>query len=817
MKKVIILLASLSVLATIGGCRKDIEPAVAPTGSNIVISADISGVDIKASKTAFKAGDTLGMWVVPYSNSTTNTPSDLRPSGNYVDNVKYKHDGITFNATADVFYPSAVAKVDLYAVYPYSGAMSAKVGNTMTDPKAYAWAVKQKQIHADSIVLSDILTAFFGAAVQGGTPALDFKHRLSQVLVKFNVPKEYKDKAVKGVKLVEVIGVRLKSTVNIVDTAAAPIVGTDDALNPKADITAFQSSKPAAAAADGDYVYEAIVVPQTIGSGSSVVRITLDVTGLGDVLFDCKISADHDYLPKYSTTINVNIVGQQAIVLNNNDITISGWQKTTDITGGTIKLCRMIFNVIDNGSVANFDKAKAAKLTIDGKEYPGTVTYNAADGQYIIEYDQTGVWGGRLQKIELTDGATTPATILAEQTLFDDGFQIKGDPTSDAYATVIGTIVFNSSANIQILNSATETLVDNSAKAANCYVIKADEAVIFNAKVKGNGTAANLATTSVKIVWQGAANGGLSNGGNLVLNNNKNIAYDAASGKVTVAANNVNGNAVVGAYDVSNNLLWSWHIWVSPTALNAMTAHVYGAKFTEANGAGISILDRNLGATSAVGTLGYVQSGGMLYQWGRKDPFAGAANATGAVKIYDDKGNAVNYKVVVNALDNSATTDATTLFYSTLAGKDWTVKNDNLWASSNKGTSTLPKDNKGAKSLTDPCPAGYRVATGGADSEGTWGELGSNGTVHSGWTGTGTVNAGYNFAANMLAGNPWYAAAGYRTQSGITGAGTMGVVWSSSVPAAGEDALGLQFTQQKVNSNANINRSAACAVRCVQE
>ncbi len=67
------------------------------------------------------------------------------------------------------------------------------------------------------------------------------------------------------------------------------------------------------------------------------------------------------------------------------------------------------------------------------------------------------------------------------------------------------------------------------------------------------------------------------------------------------------GNAVVAAKDESGKILWSWHIWMT----DQPQEHIY------INDAG-TLMDRNLGATSAAPDE---YSVGLMYQWGRKDPF----------------------------------------------------------------------------------------------------------------------------------------------------------------------------------------------------
>ena len=88
--------------------------------------------------------------------------------------------------------------------------------------------------------------------------------------------------------------------------------------------------------------------------------------------------------------------------------------------------------------------------------------------------------------------------------------------------------------------------------------------------------------------------------------------------KVNIISSSKSGNAVIAAYSgehQTGNILWSWHIWV--TDYNPDT----GKTCTIINTAGASytFMDRDLGATTS--TPGLSTTLGLLYQWGRKDPF----------------------------------------------------------------------------------------------------------------------------------------------------------------------------------------------------
>jgi len=97
------------------------------------------------------------------------------------------------------------------------------------------------------------------------------------------------------------------------------------------------------------------------------------------------------------------------------------------------------------------------------------------------------------------------------------------------------------------------------------------------------------------------------------------------------------GNAVVAAFDQNNNILWSWHLWLSdePSVVDLGPTHSAADNYDYE----YSIMDRNLGATyhpsssefssgalsgsDAVKNANALASLGLYYQWGRKDPVQG--------------------------------------------------------------------------------------------------------------------------------------------------------------------------------------------------
>lgn len=176
------------------------------------------------------------------------------------------------------------------------------------------------------------------------------------------------------------------------------------------------------------------------------------------------------------------------------------------------------------------------------------------------------------------------------------------------------------------------------------------------------------------------------------------------------------GNAVIAVYDSQRKILWSWHIWVTDKPKDV----VY-----EVNGNDVVLLDRNLGATHAGvpetdSTM--LETYGLYYQWGRKDPSMGPKEirylpqSTETSSYYDYYGIMWNYAGIVNlaqptvrdGVENPMYLLMPTDFSMTTYQYDWLYTNvDNLWGDYDH-TATESTSNR-QKTIYDPCPFGYMV------------------------------------------------------------------------------------------------------------
>ena len=158
-----------------------------------------------------------------------------------------------------------------------------------------------------------------------------------------------------------------------------------------------------------------------------------------------------------------------------------------------------------------------------------------------------------------------------------------------------------------VKDEAEVTVIPNTfTSPANCYIVTKAGMYAFKA-VKGNSSESVGSVASAEVLWESFGTHETPEVGDLV----KDVSYK--DGEITFTATDRKGNAVIAAKDVAGNILWSWHIW--------MTDQPKEQEYY--NNAG-TVMDRNLGAISA--TPGDVGALGLIYQWGRKDPFLGSSS-----------------------------------------------------------------------------------------------------------------------------------------------------------------------------------------------
>lgn len=236
---------------------------------------------------------------------------------------------------------------------------------------------------------------------------------------------------------------------------------------------------------------------------------------------------------------------------------------------------------------------------------------------------------------------------------------------------------------------------------ANSFIVSEPGFYTFKA-TKGKTTELVSSIASVEVLWESFGTDVAPSKGNIV----SQAYYKDGQVYFKTPATLNDGNAVIAAQDASHNILWSWHIWVcngwDPTA----TAQKYYNKISGGISFG-AVMDRNLGATSAA--IDDLKSHGLLYQWGRKDPFLGWNGVeVGPGGPPERAASTLDWPSQVVSDENTGTIEyaiahPTTIIYSTNHSNnaDWyyspvkDVTDDTRWNEK--------------KDLYDPCPAGWTL------------------------------------------------------------------------------------------------------------
>ena len=174
---------------------------------------------------------------------------------------------------------------------------------------------------------------------------------------------------------------------------------------------------------------------------------------------------------------------------------------------------------------------------------------------------------------------------------------------------------------------------------------------------------------------------------------------------LTVPLTGAKGNAVIALWSVNKEnarekIIWSFHIWVSE--VNDVACSTSAGSY--------SILDRNIGATSIDGSL---NSFGVNYQWGRKDPFPRDFNTQSGTSANGDllkMAERASSTTVAYSITNPDT--RVTYTQNNASGAKWLpISLNGLWGYDGvHGDSGEAKAVKSTvKTVYDPCPEGYKV------------------------------------------------------------------------------------------------------------
>lgn len=363
-------------------------------------------------------------------------------------------------------------------------------------------------------------------------------------------------------------------------------------------------------------------------------------------------------------------------------------------------------------------------------------------------------------------------------------------PAKGADATWSGSITVTAKTNNggELTNKISVAVKESEifAAPANCFIAsKPGQRYMFDATIKGNKPSETISPASAKLLWV-TAKGGV---GHVSLEDG-NIYFATADEETLTEA-----NALVAALDDDDNILWSWHIWCTDLDLT-VDAVEFG---------GMTVMNRNLGAfdTSDASAEEALASYGLLYQWGRKDPFVSGKewDSTTQYPMYDAKDKYVEFSAEETSATigkiEYATANPTVFIKGTKDSDfDWlfAARNNTLWGNAYTGTSGVTAE-KGTKSIYDPCPAGWMVAP-----PKTWASFTEDGETASD-PDKFNVEKGYEYGWTFTAGEGgiYFPAAGRR---GFTSGNISNVIKDEfSDPEVQGDPVGFYWSNSNSASN----------------
>ena len=284
------------------------------------------------------------------------------------------------------------------------------------------------------------------------------------------------------------------------------------------------------------------------------------------------------------------------------------------------------------------------------------------------------------------------------------------------------------------------------------------------------------------------------------------------------------GNVLIGVRkkeDKNTEYLWSWHLWITDYNPEYTRAWQTGKYTYEVEGGHVNryegdiweskykdkyIMDRNLGATSADPQKGFDATCGLVYQYGRKDPFP-ISNV-----FYDINGNEIKptpKNVVTDKAYIYASVNSPATFFGYATG-NWVKDNlysGNIWNNPNWNKSST-------KSLFDPCPPGwtipeteiFKVLFKVYSMAGAGTEPNVNGGFNSGWdfymnsAGTGETT--------------WFPAAGYVHGNQLVRVKESGYLWGRESGNI-DNCYTTAFNSTKIYKQVQPRRFAY-SIRCIQ-
>ena len=511
-------------------------------------------------------------------------------------------------------------------------------------------------------------------------------------------------------------------------------------------------------------------------------------------------------------------------------------------------------------------RGKSAKATSDyyrtkenapkGSAYATFVTQDTSDGKKKLNY-RVYLGGPSSHDFDLYDNTNYIYNVMMSHTSL---------PVDDRRVTIIDPIPASENNGNFVPTSNCFMVAPGGAFCFNPYTYYVNGSSVPNETLQDwcgvSGETLTKPIKSVKVLWQTLEDGDLGDPVLGAVNTYAPLTPDDDHTNIVdlkrgesladariycrVTPNTSGGNGVIAGYSGENgtgDILWSWHVWVTdyaPSSIGSETVLEENRRklvYKQGSNTRLPMMDRNLGAVAGYDTvpnkeLERSKANGLMYQWGRKDPYRSSYTNSvipdipvsetiespmdGLLSCY--RGDGITFAMI--SFDYS-----TRVSYQTAYQKPEVMykpgKSD-LWSSNRDSTYIYSWGMGGDKGAHDPCPSGWRVCA----KEDFY-------PLYSAW-GSGSLNLvgdknGVNAGGYLISYDDtnrsrgsYYRLPGYWMGNSFGQIGQFGYYWTRDIKGTDLDGHGGYPLRLKSNKTAwemtvGGYEKEALLIRCIQE
>ena len=284
-----------------------------PEKPTVRIPIGISTSITRVTETAFESGDRIGLYVV--NRNDDGSHNDLKPSGNYVDNMRYTYsysawspdETVYWTPDETVYWKDNKTCADFYLYYPYQAA------HVNENPMVFK--VEADQSNVNSYKNSDVIIgSTMNVAPSQTTVYIASKHVMSQVIIDLKPGEGFTDASLAASDVKVTLNIpAVSANIDLATGKVKPIMNYDGESLTMTPMTPYK---------DGN-VYRVIVVPQEVAQ-TNLIKVNV---GGSDFLF----SKDFNFESGKSYTFNVTLAKESSGL----NATITGWDSDGVDYGGT--------------------------------------------------------------------------------------------------------------------------------------------------------------------------------------------------------------------------------------------------------------------------------------------------------------------------------------------------------------------------------------------------------------------------------------------------------------------------------------------------